>query len=44
MCVERGRQIKLSCVTKFIQIQTVGITTKLSEITAQKMKRRYTCK
>ena len=41
MCGERGRQIKLSCVMKFIQIQTGGSTTKLSEITAQKIKRRY---
>ena len=40
LCVETGHQIKLSCVTKFIQIQTLGTTTKLSEITAQKMKRR----
>ena len=40
MCGERGRQVKLSCVMKFIQIQTLGSTTKLSEITAQKMKRR----
>ena len=40
MSGERGRQIKLSCVTKVIQIQTGGSTTKLSEITAQKMKRR----
>lgn len=41
MCGERGRQIKLSCVTKVTQIKTVGTTTKLSDITAQKMKKRY---
>ena len=41
MCGERGHQIKLSCVMKFIQIQTGGSTTKLREITAQKIKRRY---
>ena len=39
MSGERGRQIKLSRVMKFIQIQTGGSTTKLSEITAQKIKR-----